>query len=72
MTYDDLHLYLTACAAEAARLARGVTAERLDDATHCPDWDVRALVNHPACRAGCPVLQDSAEISANRAVSPRV
>ena len=46
MTYDDLHLYLTECAAEAARVARGVTAARLGDPTHCPDWDVRAMVNH--------------------------
>ncbi|WP_189312197.1 TIGR03086 family metal-binding protein [Streptomyces brasiliensis] len=46
MTYDDLHPYMIQCAAEAARVARGVTAARLDDRTHCPDWDVRALVNH--------------------------
>jgi len=49
MTYDDpkqLHPYMTECAAEAARVARGVPADRLGDATHCPDWDVRALVNH--------------------------
>ncbi|MEU6574257.1 TIGR03086 family metal-binding protein [Streptomyces sp. NPDC046805] len=46
MTYDDLHPYMIECAAEAARVARGVTAARLDDRTHCPDWDVRALVNH--------------------------
>jgi uncharacterized protein (TIGR03086 family) len=49
MTYDDpkqLHPYMTECAAEAARVARGVPADRLGDPTHCPDWDVRALVNH--------------------------
>ncbi|MER5911023.1 TIGR03086 family metal-binding protein [Streptomyces sp. NPDC001982] len=46
MTYDDLHPYLIECAAEAARVARGVPAARLDDPTHCPAWDVRALVNH--------------------------
>ncbi|MEV0555661.1 TIGR03086 family metal-binding protein [Streptomyces sp. NPDC050597] len=34
------------CAAEAARVARGVTAEQLAGTTHCSDWDVRALVNH--------------------------
>ncbi|MFD3374722.1 MULTISPECIES: TIGR03086 family metal-binding protein [unclassified Streptomyces] len=34
------------CAAEAARVARGVTAAQLAGTTHCPDWDVRALVNH--------------------------
>ncbi|MGW4735114.1 TIGR03086 family metal-binding protein [Streptomyces shenzhenensis] len=46
MTYDALHPYLTECAAEAARVARGVPAARLDDRTHCPDWNVRTLVNH--------------------------
>ncbi|MFE0517065.1 maleylpyruvate isomerase N-terminal domain-containing protein, partial [Streptomyces sp. NPDC058964] len=44
MTYDDMHPYMIECAAEAARVARGVTAAQLDDRTHCPDWDVRALV----------------------------
>lgn len=37
---------MAACAAEAARVARGVTAEQLARPTHCGDWDVRALVNH--------------------------
>ncbi|WP_371668479.1 TIGR03086 family metal-binding protein [Streptomyces sp. NBC_00289] len=46
MNKDDLYPYLTECAAEAARVARGVTAAQLGDPTHCPDWDVRALVNH--------------------------
>jgi uncharacterized protein (TIGR03086 family) len=49
MTYDDpkqLHTYMTECAAEAARVARGVPAARLGEPTHCPDWDVRTLVNH--------------------------
>ncbi|MHC3469720.1 TIGR03086 family metal-binding protein [Streptomyces sp. 7R007] len=46
MTYEQTHRYMTACAAEAARIARGVPADRLDDPTHCPGWDVRALVNH--------------------------
>ncbi|MGW7547704.1 TIGR03086 family metal-binding protein [Streptomyces sp. NPDC054770] len=49
MTYDDpklLHTYMTECAAEAARVAHGVSAAQLGDPTHCPDWDVRALVNH--------------------------
>ncbi|MDX2551840.1 TIGR03086 family metal-binding protein [Streptomyces stelliscabiei] len=40
------HPYMRACAAEAARVARGVTADHLDRPTHCGDWDVRALVNH--------------------------
>ncbi|NKQ24262.1 TIGR03086 family metal-binding protein [Streptomyces galbus] len=53
MTYDDphpylndTHRYLSECATEAARVAHGVPADRLDEPTHCPDWDVRALVNH--------------------------
>ncbi len=58
MNKDDLYPYLTECAAEAARVARGVTAAQLDDSTlphsrlrssggtPTPDWDVRALVNH--------------------------
>ncbi|WP_324786796.1 TIGR03086 family metal-binding protein [Streptomyces sp. H51] len=53
MTHDDLtpgtdeiHAHLAECAAEAARIARGVPADRLSEPTHCPDWDVRALVNH--------------------------
>lgn len=43
---DDLYPYLTACAAEAARVARGVATAQLGDPTQLPDWDVRALVNH--------------------------
>ncbi|MEU6067866.1 TIGR03086 family metal-binding protein [Streptomyces sp. NPDC047082] len=46
MTYDDMHPYMIECAAEAARVARGVAAAQLDDKSHCTDWDVRALVNH--------------------------
>jgi uncharacterized protein (TIGR03086 family) len=46
MNKDDLYPYMKECAAEAARVARGVPAARLDEPTHCPDWDVRALVNH--------------------------
>ncbi|MGW6362389.1 TIGR03086 family metal-binding protein [Streptomyces sp. NPDC055092] len=34
------------CAAEAARVARGVDAARLAEPSGCGDWDVRALVNH--------------------------
>lgn len=44
--FDETHRYMAECAAEAARVARGVPAARLSDPTHCPDWDVRALVNH--------------------------
>ncbi|MFF8972931.1 TIGR03086 family metal-binding protein [Streptomyces sp. NPDC014995] len=46
MKYDETHQYLSECAAEAARVARGVPADRLGDPTHCTDWDLRALVNH--------------------------
>ncbi|MFF6994464.1 TIGR03086 family metal-binding protein [Streptomyces sp. NPDC008313] len=45
-TYKNVHPYMVECAAEAARVARGVTAGQLADPTHCGDWDVRALVNH--------------------------
>ncbi|WP_405868134.1 MULTISPECIES: TIGR03086 family metal-binding protein [unclassified Streptomyces] len=47
-TTDDLHRYMSECAAEAARVARGVTAAQLGnpDPTHCTDWDTRALTNH--------------------------
>jgi uncharacterized protein (TIGR03086 family) len=44
--YRNVHPYLAECAAEAARVARGVEAAQLSEPTHCPDWDVRALVNH--------------------------
>ncbi|MEU5344683.1 MULTISPECIES: TIGR03086 family metal-binding protein [unclassified Streptomyces] len=43
---EGLYPSMVECAAEAARVARGVTAAQLAGATHCPDWDVRALVNH--------------------------
>jgi uncharacterized protein (TIGR03086 family) len=45
-TRQDIHRYMTECAAEAARIARGVPADRLTEPTHCPDWDLRDLVNH--------------------------
>ncbi|OIJ88924.1 TIGR03086 family metal-binding protein [Streptomyces colonosanans] len=44
--YKNVHPYMAECAAEAARVARGVTAEHLSEPTHCPDWDLRTLVNH--------------------------
>ncbi|MGW9027974.1 TIGR03086 family metal-binding protein [Streptomyces sp. NPDC055722] len=44
--YKNVHPYMVECAAEAARVARGVGAEHLPEPTHCPAWDVRALVNH--------------------------
>ncbi|MEU8574131.1 TIGR03086 family metal-binding protein [Streptomyces asoensis] len=46
MKYDETHQYMSECAAEAARIARGVPAARLGDPTHCPGWDVRTLVDH--------------------------
>lgn len=46
MKSHNSHPYMVECAAEAARVARGVTAEQLALPTHCPGWDVRALVNH--------------------------
>ncbi|MPY58126.1 TIGR03086 family metal-binding protein [Streptomyces spongiae] len=44
--HQQVHPYMVECAAEAARVARGVPAELLSAPTHCPGWDVRALVNH--------------------------
>ncbi|MEU1041208.1 TIGR03086 family metal-binding protein [Streptomyces sp. NPDC005907] len=44
--YKNVHPYLAECAAEAARVARGVTPAQLAGPTHCVGWDVRALVNH--------------------------
>lgn len=45
-TVDDMHELMIECATEAARVARGVPAGRLSDATPCAEFDVRALVNH--------------------------
>lgn len=46
--YKNVHPYMVECAAEAARVAGGVTAAQLAEPgpTHCPDWDLRTLVNH--------------------------
>ncbi|BBC32054.1 TIGR03086 family protein [Streptomyces graminofaciens] len=46
MKNHDMHPYMAECAAEAARVARGVTAAQLPLPTHCPGWDIRTLVNH--------------------------
>ncbi|GHI42229.1 TIGR03086 family metal-binding protein [Streptomyces violascens] len=40
------HRAMTECAAEAARIARGVIPGQLAGPTPCGEWDVRALVNH--------------------------
>ncbi|WP_432166369.1 TIGR03086 family metal-binding protein [Streptomyces sp. bgisy031] len=40
------HTSMKECAAEAARVARGVDAARLPEPSGCGDWDVRTLVNH--------------------------
>jgi uncharacterized protein (TIGR03086 family) len=44
--YKNVHPYMVECAAEAARVARGVTAAGLSGPTPCADWDLRTLVNH--------------------------
>ncbi|MFF9347674.1 TIGR03086 family metal-binding protein [Streptomyces sp. NPDC014734] len=41
------HAHMTEVAAEAARVARSVRAEQLDEpSTPCGDWGLRELVNH--------------------------
>ncbi|MFC4911537.1 TIGR03086 family metal-binding protein [Actinomadura gamaensis] len=42
----DLHSHMKECAAEAARVARNVPADRWDASTTCADFDLRTLVNH--------------------------
>ncbi|MBX6768678.1 MAG: TIGR03086 family protein [Actinomadura rubrobrunea] len=42
----ELYAYMKECAAEAARVARGVDADLLAAPTPCTEFDVRALVNH--------------------------
>jgi uncharacterized protein (TIGR03086 family) len=46
MTTPTLLPQLTAAAAEAARVARAVTAEQLKNPTPDTEWDVRTLANH--------------------------
>ncbi|GAA2328350.1 TIGR03086 family metal-binding protein [Streptomyces kunmingensis] len=43
---DTVHPYLVEAAAEAARVAAGVTPGVLGTPSGCGDWDVRTLVNH--------------------------
>lgn len=42
----ELHQHLAAGAAEAARIAHGVTPDRFDGPTPCAGMDTRALLNH--------------------------
>ena len=42
----NLHPEMAASAAEAARVVRGVSSDRLSAATPCTEWDLRALLNH--------------------------
>ncbi|MET7984919.1 MULTISPECIES: TIGR03086 family metal-binding protein [unclassified Streptomyces] len=44
--YENVYPHMVECAAEAARVARGVTRDQLPRPSHCTDWDVRTLVNH--------------------------
>ncbi|TQK51192.1 uncharacterized protein (TIGR03086 family) [Streptomyces sp. SLBN-118] len=43
---NSIHAHLSICAAEAARVARGVSAEQLATKSVCDAWTVRELVNH--------------------------
>ncbi|MEU8761746.1 TIGR03086 family metal-binding protein [Streptomyces sp. NPDC048659] len=43
---NEIHAHLTVCAAEAARVTRAVTPERLDTPSACADWTVRELADH--------------------------
>jgi uncharacterized protein (TIGR03086 family) len=43
---ENLHAYMSEAAAEAARVARGVTPDQLSAPTPCDKWDTRTLVNH--------------------------
>ncbi|SEC18855.1 TIGR03086 family metal-binding protein [Streptomyces sp. TLI_105] len=43
---NEIHTHLTACAAEARRVARGVRHDHLAAPSVCADWTVRELANH--------------------------
>ena len=43
---ENVHPVMAECAAEAARVARGVRTEQLSGPSHCTGWDLRTLVNH--------------------------
>lgn len=42
----ELHEKMATAAAAVVEVARNVAPDQLDQQTPCPDWDVRALVNH--------------------------
>jgi uncharacterized protein (TIGR03086 family) len=46
---ETLHRHLAEHAAEAARIAKGITADQLSAPTPCAEFDTRALVNHWVC-----------------------
>lgn len=48
-TSANAHALMVEAAAEAARVARGVTPDLLTAPTPCSEFDVRALVNHWVC-----------------------
>lgn len=43
---NNLHAHMREAAAEAARVARGITPGQLSGPTPCGTWDTRTLVNH--------------------------
>ncbi|MGH3241054.1 MAG: TIGR03086 family metal-binding protein [Spirillospora sp.] len=43
---QEQHAHMKECAAEAARVARGVPQDRLSHPTPCAEFDLRTLVNH--------------------------
>lgn len=43
---NEIHAHLTVCAAEAARVTRGITPRQLAAPSVCTDWTVRELANH--------------------------
>ncbi|WP_328946894.1 TIGR03086 family metal-binding protein [Streptomyces sp. NBC_00250] len=43
---NEIHAHLTNCAAEAARVTRGISPEQLAGPSGCTGWTVRELANH--------------------------
>jgi uncharacterized protein (TIGR03086 family) len=48
----EMRSLMVPAAEEAARIVRDVPEDLLDAPTPCPDWDVRALINHMIAWAG--------------------